>query len=84
MKQQNIAIIIGVAVLSGIVSLVLAGKIITTPANRQQEVEVVQPISTEFTTPDPRYFNSKAIDPTKIIHISSNSNTTPFNSTNGS
>jgi hypothetical protein len=83
MKQNDVAVIIGVGLLSAIVSIILAGKIITTPANRQQQVEVVQPISTQFSKPDPKYFNSAAIDPTKVIHISSNSNNTPFNSPTG-
>lgn len=81
MKQKDIALIIIVAVISIVVSFIISNKLIVTPAHRQQQVEVVQAINTQFKEPDKTYFNSKSIDPTKLIQIGNNSNSTPFNST---
>ena len=78
MKQKDLAILIGVVMISAIISFVASSKIITTPANREQQVEQVPSISTAFPKADPTYFNTKAIDPTKIIQIGNNSNSAPF------
>jgi hypothetical protein len=48
------------------------------PQNRKQQVEVVQAISSEFATPNSRYFNPSSIDPTQQIQIGNNSNPDPF------
>jgi hypothetical protein len=58
--------------------------IFTSPKNRQQEVEVVQPISSSFPQPDKRYFNHNSFDPTQPIVIGQNTNPNPFSSDNGS
>ncbi len=79
MKQKDIVLIIVVVFISGIVSLFLSGKLISSPQNRQEKVEVVAPISAELPSPDKRYFNANSIDPTQIIRIGENNNTQPFN-----
>ena len=79
MKQKDIALIIVVTFISIIISVVLSRIFISAPKNRQQEVEVVTPISAEFSTPDKKYFNEKSIDPTQLIKIGDNSNKNPFN-----
>jgi len=79
MKQKDLAVLGAVAVFSGIVAFIIAGKAITTPANRQQQVEIVAPIDTQFSPPSSTYFNAQAIDPTKLIQIGPTSNQTPFN-----
>lgn len=81
MKQKDIALIIVIVFLSAIISWFVSKQIFAPPKNRQQEVEVVQAINSEFETPDDRYFNSKAFDPTQSINIGQNSNTNPFNGT---
>ena len=81
MKQKDLAIIIGVVIISGILSFIISSKIIATPANRQQQVQVAPLISSQFNQPSSTYFNSSAIDPTKLIQIGNNSNQTPFNNT---
>jgi hypothetical protein len=80
MKQKDIALIIVVAFLSAIISLVLSGKIFVTPENRQQHVEVVDKISTEFNLPDSRYFNSNSVNPTVEAQLGTDTNQNPFNS----
>ena len=78
MKQKDIALIIVIVVISVVVSLLVSKNIFVTPKNRQQQVEVVQPISTSLSTPDSKYFNPDALDPTKLITIGQNANPDPF------
>lgn len=79
MKQKDIALIVIIVITSAIVSLVVSQAIFAPPKNRQQQVEVVQPITADFPQPDSHYFNSNAFDPTKTITIGQNNNTAPFN-----
>jgi len=78
MKQKDIALIVVIVFFSAIVSLLLSNKIFVSSKNRQQKVEVVQPISADFPKPDDRYFNDKAFDPTQPITIGQNANPQPF------
>lgn len=79
MKQKDIALIVVIAVVGGVVSLFISNLIFASPKNRQQQVEVVQPITADFPQPDNHYFNSNSIDPTKVLNIGQNTNTNPFN-----
>ncbi len=81
MKQKDLAMIIVIAVVSGIFSLILGHVIFATPKSRQQKVEVVEAISTEFTAPSSQYFNTNSINPTQLIQISENVNNAPFSTT---
>jgi hypothetical protein len=78
MKQKDMLLIIVVAVISVIFSLVVSNLIFGSPSARVQKAEVVDPISSEFTTPDQRYFNQSAVDPTAIIRIGDTTNSSPF------
>lgn len=80
MKQKDILLIAVVVVVSGTASFFLSKFLFNTPKNRQQKVEVVQPISAEFPQPDSKYFNSNSIDPTKNITIGDSNNSKPFSS----
>jgi hypothetical protein len=79
MKQKDIVLIIVVIFISAVFSIVLSGAIISNPKSRSQKVEVVEKISSEFPSPNAKYFNDKSIDPTQLIRIGDNTNTTPFN-----
>jgi hypothetical protein len=81
MKQKDIAVIIVVVFISGILSVFISNAVFASPKNRKQQVEVVQPITAEFPQPDNHYFNNQSFDPTKIITIGQNNNTNPFNGT---
>ncbi|MDB5171173.1 MAG: hypothetical protein JWO35_867 [Candidatus Saccharibacteria bacterium] len=83
MKQKDIALIVVIVFISAIASLVLSKLIFATPQNRQQQVEVVQPISANFSKPDTKYFNSEAFNPSKSITIGQNANPNPFSGTSG-
>lgn len=78
MKQKDIALIAIVAFLSIVISLLLSNMIFSSPQKKQQQAEVVQPITTNFPRPDKKYFNSQAFDPTKPITIGQNTNSDPF------
>ncbi|MCA9342574.1 hypothetical protein KC950_00980 [Candidatus Saccharibacteria bacterium] len=78
MKQKDIALIIVISFISGILSFFLTNLLITNPENRQEEVEVVEPISSTFTEPDTRYFNAEAINPTQLIQIGNQDNQQPL------
>ena len=80
MKQKDIALVIVVSAVSGFISLFLSNFLFASPKNRQEKVEIVQPIDSVFTQPDKKYFNEQSIDPTQLIRIGDNSNTQPFNS----
>lgn len=78
MKQKDIGLIIVVVFISVILSVVISGKIFTPPKNRQQAVQTVQAISTQFTQPPAKYFNANSQDFTQLIQIGSASNANPF------
>lgn len=81
MRQKDIALIVIIVVISAVISLFVSKALFGSPQKRQQTAEVVQPITSEFPKPDPRYFNSQAFDPTKVITIGEENNPNPFNST---
>lgn len=78
MKQKDLIIIIVAVFISGVLSFFVSNKLFTIPADRQAEVPVVEPISAQFTTPDPRYYNAQSYNPTELIKIGENENTAPF------
>lgn len=78
MKQKDIALIIVIVFISAVASFFVSRAIFTSPKNRSQKVQVVQPISADFPSPSSKYFNSKSIDPTQSIKIGNNNNTSPF------
>ncbi|HET7060445.1 MAG TPA: hypothetical protein VFH99_03995 [Candidatus Saccharimonadales bacterium] len=78
MKQKDIALIIMIIAIAGVLSFFISKQIFASPKNRQQQVEVVQPITADFPKPDSNYFNSQAFDPTQTITIGQNANPDPF------
>lgn len=79
MKQKDVILIIVIAFVSAVLSLVLSNVIFASPNNRRQTIEVVDAITADFPTPDSKYFNNNAVDPTQLIQIGNNNNQTPFN-----
>jgi hypothetical protein len=78
MRQKDIALIIIVAFISAVISFAVSNKIFVTPANRQQQVQVVDKIDPSFQALDTKYFNSNSIDPTQNSPIGVNNNQNPF------
>lgn len=79
MKQKDILLIVVVAIVSGVVSVAVSKVLIAPAKNRQQKVEIVEPINATFGQPDSKYFNSNSVDPTQLITIGNNTNPQPFN-----
>lgn len=79
MKQKDIVLIIVVVFISVVSSIILSKFLISTPENRQQQVEVVGSVSEELKQPDEKYFNKDSINPTQQIKIGGDENTKPFN-----
>jgi len=77
MKQKDIVILAAVVVASIVLSI-LASNAIFKPSTRSEKVEVVEPISADFPTPDPRFFNKRSVDPTQQIQIGGTTNNDPF------
>jgi hypothetical protein len=78
MKQKDIALILVIVFISAAISLVVSNMLFASPKNRQEQVEVVQPITSDFPKTDAKYFNDKAFNPTRTITIGQNNNTDPF------
>ncbi len=78
MKQKDLAVVIASVVVAGIFSFIICSQLITSSANRNQQVEIVQPISADFNLPDKKIFNTEAVNPTKLIEIAPNTNNLPF------
>lgn len=81
MKQKDIALISIIVFISAIISLFVSQAVFSAPSSRQQQVELVQPIDSNFPTQtNSAYFNN-GFDPTQLIQVSPNNNSNPFNST---
>lgn len=78
MKQRDITLFVMVGIVSLVASALFSNLVIRSPKNRSAQVEVVEPISSEFTEPDSKYFNEDSINPTQIIQIQDNKNQKPF------
>lgn len=80
MKQRDLALILVIVFISGIASFLLSNFVIANPKNLKEQVEVVEPITSEFIQPDSRYFSNKSKNPTQTIKIGENLNPQPFDS----
>jgi hypothetical protein len=78
MKQKDVALIIVLVAISGVISFLVSGWIFGKPADRKQKAEVVDVITSDFPLPDVKYFNNNSIDPTQLIQIGNSSNPNPF------
>ena len=78
MERKDMGVIIAVVVVAAIFSYIICGKFISPPENRQQDVEVVEAITSDFIVPDPAIFNTNAFNPTRLIQIGPNTNNQPF------
>jgi hypothetical protein len=77
MKQKDIALIVMVIGISAIVSFFISNAVFS-PSKHKQQVDVVQPITSDFPALDSRFFNTSSFDPTRLIHTQQNNNTNPF------
>jgi hypothetical protein len=78
MKQKDIALIIVIIGVSGLISFLASRWVFARPADRQQPAEVVDIITSDFPLPNSKYFNSNSVDPTQLIQIGNSTNPNPF------
>jgi hypothetical protein len=78
MKQKDLALILVIAILSGVLSLLISGWLFAKPADRKQKAEIVDVITSDFSTPDDKYFNVNSVNPTQLIQIGNSNNPNPF------
>jgi len=78
MKRKDLGTLAVVAIVSAFLSIILSGVLLSPPEDRQQKVEVVEPISTTFERPDSAYFNSKSVNPAQNIQVGQDPNSNPF------
>lgn len=67
MKQNDIAAIVLIVAVAGVISFFVANTLIGNPKNDPVQVENVTPIGATFPAPDSRVFNEKSIDATVEI-----------------
>lgn len=78
MKKNDLAAIILIVALSGVVSYFVANALIGKPQNDPVQVEQVTPVAPNFPAPDERIFNDKAVDPTVEITNNGQASNQPF------
>lgn len=78
MKRKDFSTILLSSLIVAIFSYILANAVFRSPTNRQQEVEVVNPISANFPSVDKKYFNQQSINPTQLIQIGGDTNKQPL------
>lgn len=77
MKQNDIILVVVAVVIGATLSIVLS-KTFFGPANREEKVEVVEKITSEFTQPSDKYFNANSFNPTQNIQIGDGTNQVNF------
>ena len=82
LKQSDIAMLVLVVALSLAISYFVGDALINTSANREIEVEVIQPITDQFQPPSPDIFVNDFINPTELIEIGGANNQQPFGNQN--
>jgi flagellar basal body-associated protein FliL len=78
MKQKDIALLVVIVIVAGVMSLLITQTIFVSKKSRDLTAEKVDPIQAEFKKPDTKVFNSKSINPTQLIKIGDGSNPAPF------
>ena len=73
MKQSDIAIIIVVVAIGGVLSFFLSNFLFSGKQATHSTI-VVDPIATTFQTPDERYFHAGAVDPTRPANTGAQAN----------
>jgi hypothetical protein len=76
-KEKDIALVIVIVVLSGVLSFFISNSFIS-PPERNEKAAVVEPITPEFKEPNDAFFNESSINPTQIIQIEGEANPNPF------
>lgn len=79
MKKKDISLLAIIVIISAVFSFFVSGLIVGDPESDPIEAEVVDAISSDFESPDDRFFNEDSFNPTQLIRVGDEEgNTTPF------
>lgn len=78
MKQKDVALILVLVFISGIMSFIVSGMVFGRQSDKQQKAEIVDVITSDFSLPNEKYFNGNSVDPTQLIQIGNSNNPNPF------
>lgn len=81
MKQKDIALIIIIVFVSGVMSFLISNNFISSPEKNEKAAKV-EPITADFNEPSQEYFNGNSINPTQLIRIGEGRNETPLKANN--
>jgi hypothetical protein len=79
MKQKDIALILVMVFIGGILALVVSKMVFSSQSSREQTAEAVDSITADFPQPPSKYFNGDSVNPTQTIEIGGPTNPNPFN-----
>ena len=69
MKQKDTSLILIIAIVSMVLAVFASRAIVGSPDTEPMQIEIVEPITSEFVSPGEDYFNEDAINPTQLIDI---------------
>lgn len=69
MKKSDVAMIILIASVSILIAYFVAKSVVGDVQSQSVKVKIAEPISKDIDTPDPKIFNSNAINPTVEVII---------------
>jgi hypothetical protein len=78
MKQKDIALVLVVCFVSAVLAFFLSNWLFGGEQSRGQKAETIDVITSEFRQPPEKYFNTRSVNPTKLIEIGGNPNPNPF------
>ena len=70
--------LIVIAFASGIISLLLSNVFFAGSGAKNQKVETIDSITSDFKLPNKKYFNKDAVDPALLVQVAPNDNQNPF------
>ena len=78
MKRKDLLLIAVVIILATVISIIVSSVFISSESDRQQSVETVDALPSEFDRPGDDYFNEESVNPTQVIEIGEDANNQPF------
>jgi hypothetical protein len=78
MKKNDITLVVSTIVVAAILALIITSASISKLVSTNQQVTTVTTINATFNPPSSKYLNSNSIDPTLLVTIGGNANTSPF------
>ncbi|MDB5175878.1 MAG: hypothetical protein JWM81_736 [Candidatus Saccharibacteria bacterium] len=77
MKQKDVVLIAVIVFISALFAFGIS-KVVFKSSAKNDQAEKVDVISADFLSPSKKYFNSTAVNPTRLIEIGGNNNQNPF------